>query len=363
MSVGGERIAHEERLARLRGRMREEGATALVVFDLLNVRYLTGFRGSSAVAVVDLDDVQLVSDFRYRLQAAQEAPVARFVEIEGPLIEVLPSLLLEDGLVAIEGTHLPVTQWAKLEPAMAGRPTTVVEGWVERLREIKSQAEIEAIAAAATIVTGMLQRLTSMKVVGRSEREIALDLEIWARQHGSEPVPFPLIVASGPRGAMPHAETTGEPVPPGRLLVVDIGAAVHGYAADVTRTFATGPLGDEELQVYATVEAAQRAAREAARAGMTCAALDGLARAIIDGAGYGELFRHSLGHGVGLDVHEAPRLSANNDGSLEAGMVVTIEPGVYVEGLGGVRIEDTVLVQAEGIRVLSDFPRALVTLD
>ena len=362
MNARGTAADLDGRVERLRAQMRDEAVTTLVVFDPRNIRYLTGFTGSSGVVVVGPEETLLVSDFRYRLQAREEAPQARFVEIADPLSDVLPDLLPAEGGIGIEATRLTVAEWKKLEPGLAARPVRLVDGWVERLREIKSPAEIAAVKAAAEIVTGMLEHLTGMRVVGRSERDVALELEIWARRQGSEPVPFPLIVAAGPRGAMPHAEVTDRPIQAGQLLVVDIGAAVDGYAADVTRTFATGPLGTRELEIYETVARAQRSAREAAKAGIGCAELDAQARRTIAEAGYGESFKHSLGHGVGLDVHEGPRLSARSEEVLAAGMVVTIEPGIYVEGLGGVRIEDTVVVTAGGADVLSMFPHSLITL-
>jgi Xaa-Pro aminopeptidase len=199
-------------------------------------------------------------------------------------------------------------------------------------------------------------------VVGRTEREVALDLEVWVRTHGSEAVPFPYIVATGPRGAMPHAETSDTVLRPGDLLVVDIGAQVDGYASDVTRTYAVGSVGAEEQALHALVLEAQEAARHAAHAGMTCAKLDEVARGVIEAAGKGELFKHGLGHGVGLDVHEEPRVSSRSTDVLTAGMVVTIEPGVYVPNMGGVRIEDTVLITETGIEVLSECDRGLTEL-
>ena len=355
--------AYASRVQRVRRSLAAEELGALVVFDPHNVRYLTGFTGSAGVVIVRPDEVLLVSDFRYRLQAAAQAPGVRFIEPDDQLRDVLPSLLAGlDSTVGVEPGHLTVEQWRRLEGALDEVPHRFVEGSVERLRMIKEPAEVEAIRAAAAIVVGVLEHLGDMAVIGRTERMVALDLEMWVRTHGSEAVPFPYIVATGPRGAMPHAETSDAVLRRGDLLVVDIGAQVDGYASDVTRTYAVGSVGAEEQALHALVLEAQEAARGAAHGGMTCAELDEVARGVIEAAGKGELFKHGLGHGVGLDVHEDPRVSSRSTDVLTAGMVVTIEPGVYVPNVGGVRIEDTVLITETGIEVLSECDRGLAEL-
>jgi len=355
--------AYASRVENVRRSLKAEELAALVVFDPHNVRYLTGFTGSAGVVIVRPDEVLLVSDFRYRLQAAAQAPGARFIEPDDQLRDVLPSLLAGlDAAVGVEPGYLTVEQWRRLESALDKVPHRFVEGIIERLRMIKEPAEVEAIRTAATIVVGVLDQLSEMAVVGRTERDVALDLEMWVRTHGSETVPFPYIVATGPRAAMPHSETSNVALRPGDLLVVDIGAQVDGYASDVTRTYAVGSVGAAERALHALVLKAQEAARHAARGGMTCAELDKVARSIIEAAGKGELFKHGLGHGVGLDVHEEPRVSTRSSDVLRAGMVVTIEPGVYVPNVGGVRIEDTVLITETGIDVLSECDRGLTEL-
>jgi len=355
--------AYASRVERVRRSLAEEDLEALVVFDPHNVRYLTGFTGSAGVVIVRPDELLLVSDFRYRLQGAAQAPGARFVEPDDQLRDVLPSLLAGlDAPVGIEPGHLTVEQWRRLEGALDDVPHRFVEGMVERLRMIKEPVEVEAIRAAAAIVVDVLGCLGEMSVMGRTEREVALDLEMWVRTHGSEGVPFPYIVAAGSRGAMPHAETSDAVLRSGDLLVVDIGAQVDGYASDVTRTYAVGSVGTAERALHALVLEAQTAARHAARQGMTCAELDTVARNVIEAAGKGGLFKHGLGHGVGLDVHEEPRVSSRSTDVLAAGMVVTIEPGVYVPDVGGVRIEDTVLITETGIEVLSECDRGLTEL-
>lgn len=349
---------YEARVQAARAGLEAADLQALLVFDPLNIRYLTGFTGSDGVVVVRPDEVVLLSDFRYRLQAAEEAPGARFLELEEQLSAALPAVLADLGSpVGVETSHLTMRQWERINAVMGKIPHAFTDGIVERLRMVKEPKEVAAIKEAGRLVAAVLERLAGMRVVGRRERDVALEMEMWVREQGSEPVPFTYIVASGPRGAMPHAEASEAMIEPGELLVVDIGARVDGYASDVTRTFATGPLDQEKAEMHALVLHAQEQARQQAGPGMACVDLDGVARGIITAAGKGELFKHGLGHGVGLDVHEEPRVSGRSKDVLEPGMVVTIEPGVYVPGVGGVRIEDTVVVTAEGIEVLTECAR------
>jgi Xaa-Pro aminopeptidase len=354
---------HDGRIERLRRSLEDEGLAACVFFGLKNIRYLTGFGGSAGVLLVMRDEVLLVSDFRYRLRAAAEAPSVRFVEVNDQLRDALPGLLERvSGPVGVEDSHLTVQQWRRLEEGFEGAEHRFVNGLVERLRMVKSAPELEALRDSCSLVSRVVASVAEESVVGRSEQEMARALEMRARGWGSEAVPFDFIVAAGPRGAMPHAEPGPEPIPPGVLLVVDIGTARGGYASDMTRTFATGPVGDKEKEIYEAVRRAQEVGRRAVRPGARCADVDRSAREVIADAGYGQYFQHSLGHGVGLEVHEGPRLSSLSDEVLEEGMIVTVEPGIYLPELGGVRIEDTVLVTATGCEVLTSFDRGLVTL-
>lgn len=364
MTQAGESTnVHAERVARLRRALEAEGLAGYLLFGLTNIRYLTGFGGTAGTALVTPDEVLLMSDFRYRLRAATDAPQARFVEVNEQLKEILPTLL--EGLpgpLAIEDSHLTVQQWRRLEEGLAGIEHRFANGLVEKLRMIKSSAEIASVRDSCGLVSRLIASLEEESVVGRTEEELARLLEIRAREMGSEALPFDFIVAAGPRGAMPHAEPGPEIVPPGVLLVVDIGTTRAGYASDMTRTFATGPLGAREREIYDVVLRAQQVGRRAVRPGARSADVDRAAREVIAEAGYGEYFRHSLGHGVGLEVHEGPRLSSISDEVLEEGMTLTVEPGIYLPEVGGVRIEDTVLVTADGCEVLTSFERGLVTL-
>lgn len=354
----------ERRQVRLRAALRDEGLGGLLVFSPKNMEYLTGFTGGEGAVLVTADRVTVVSDFRYRMQVQQEAPWAAYVEIEEKLADLLPGLLATcQGTVGIEPGSITLAQWRRLEPALRGVESRVVDDVVEGLRRVKQPAEVEAIREASKLLVGVFSRLARMKVVGLSEAEVALELESWARRHGSGLVPFEYIVAAGVRGAMPHGTASEAVIEAGRLLVVDIGTSVDGYASDMTRTFATGPLGEEETLIYSVVERAQEVGRAAAGSGAACADVDAAAREVIRAAGYADNFRHGLGHGVGLDVHEAPRVSGMSQDTLAEGMVVTIEPGIYLPSKGGVRIEDTVVVTGTGIEVLTEFERGLITLD
>jgi Xaa-Pro aminopeptidase len=232
-------------------------------------------------------------------------------------------------------------------------------GLIERLRAVKDESELDAIRAAARLGDDALVEVLGRGLVGRTEREVALDLEFTMRRMGAEAASFPPIVAAGEHGALPHATPRDVTIPSGTMCVVDWGAQLDGYASDCTRTYATGEIDPRDGGVYALVLRAQEAALEAVRPGPTGREVDAVARAIIDAAGHAEHFGHGLGHGVGLAVHEGPRLSKQGDAALEAGMVVTVEPGVYVPGAVGVRIEDLVIVTEDGAEVVSSLPKDL----
>lgn len=356
-------IAREERVDAVRHAMAQQGLQALVVFDPRNIRYLTGFTGEDSCVVITPSEVVLVSDFRFRLQAGMEAPSARLVEVDSKLADALPGIVGGlDGDVGVESSFLTLASWLEVDEALSAVAHLPVKGIIEKLREVKTPAEIERCREAGRLAAEAMGRLLDMKVVGRSEREVALDIEMWARKHGSGPMPFDYIVAAGPRGAMPHGVASEALIPANSLLVVDMGVLVDGYASDMTRTFATGRLSDRELEMYAVVRAAQEAGRAAVKAGVSGVDADRAARAVIDQAGMGEFFQHSLGHGVGLEIHEAPRLGPRSTDVLASGHVVTVEPGVYVQSLGGVRIEDTVVVGEAECEILTEFSRDIVTL-
>jgi Xaa-Pro aminopeptidase len=342
------------RLERLRAGLEEP----LLVSSGLNVRYLTGFDSSNAALLVEPDRVRLFSDFRYA-DAAREVQGVEFVETKRSLFASLAELL--DGRVGFEADAVPYGAWETLR--RDGLELIPRRGLVEGLRAVKEERELTAIRRAAEITSEAYARLAEEPFVGRTERELAWRLEEHFHELGAHAPAFETIVASGPNGARPHARPTDRETVAGETVVVDAGALVDGYCADCTRTFATGPLPDELKDAYAACLEGQLAGLEAVRPGTTGVDADAAARGRIEAAGLGEEFGHGLGHGVGLDVHEAPRLSRESTDTLAAGNVVTVEPGIYLEGLGGIRIEDLVIVGEDGPEVLTSFTKDLVTVD
>jgi Xaa-Pro aminopeptidase len=356
-----------DRLRALRGRLEDEGLDALVVTYPANVRYLTGFSGSSSLLMVTARAVLLLTDFRYQTQAAEEVGDLARIEIHGAaftarLLNLLPEFL-QVRTLGFEAHVLTVRDAARFtDPACAWvfRPTSEL---VEGLRAVKDGDEVAAIAEAGKAACAALERMAGVVRVGMTELEVAALLEAELRRAGSEAHPFDTIVASGPRAALPHARTSGRRIEAGEWLLLDFGSRVDGYCADVTRTFLVGAQPDRrQREVYDVVCEAQGAALRGLRAGMTGKEGDALARDRIARAGFGEEFGHALGHGLGLEVHEAPRLSKVSEQALPAGAVVTVEPGVYLPGWGGVRIEDDVALSEQGATVLTDFPRELMVL-
>ena len=356
-----------ERLDALRRRLSEEGLDALLVSYGANVRYLTGFSGSSGIALVTPADVLLLTDFRYRSQAVEEVGDLARVEIDdASLLDRLFAVLPDYPSVAVIGFEahvVTVRDGARLgDPARQWRFTPTSD-LVESLRAVKAPEEVAAIREAGRVATSALAEVTPLLRVGLTECEVAALLEAALRRGGSEAHPFDTIVASGPRAALPHARTGGRAVERGEWLLLDFGAQWDGYCADVTRTFLVGAAPDRrQREVYDVVSEAQAAAIARLRPGLTGREGDALARDPIAAAGFAEEFAHSLGHGLGLEVHEAPRLSRASEQPLPAGAVVTVEPGVYLPGWGGVRIEDDILLGDEGTTVLTEFPRELVVL-
>lgn len=352
-------LEHRTRLEALRAGL-TEGIDALLVSTPSNVFYLSGFRGSAGVALVTREQALLYSDFRYRLQAEEQAPDLEFVEVERGLLKGAGAHIrsLELGAVGYESAHLTCQGLLQFGEAALGVELAPMEGAVEQLRLVKSPEEVAHMRTAALLADQAMAQIVSLLRPGAKEREVALEGEFLMRWRGAEAAAFALIVASGPNGARPHAEPTERALKPGDLVVVDIGARVHGYCSDVTRTFAIAEASEQGREIYGVVYRAQRAAAGQVRAGASCGELDALAREIITEAGYGEHFGHGLGHGVGIEVHEAPRLARDAEHELSAGNVVTVEPGVYLQGVGGVRLEDMVLVTEDGADTFTGYPMA-----
>jgi len=353
------------RLEAVQAKLAERELDALLVSNLVNVRWLTGFTGTNGAAVVGAGAPRFVTDFRYLTQAAAQLDAVWEREIETDLlkrvVEGLPAGPLRLGF---DDAHVTVRQHEQLERLVAERDVELVAagGIVEALRAVKDPDEIARIRAAAALADEAFEEVVGAGIVGRTEREVALDLEIAMRRRGAERASFAPIVAAGEHGALPHAVPRDVPIPAGTLVVIDWGAQLDGYASDCTRTVATGELDPRDRAVYDTVLSAQETALEAVRAGPTGQEVDAVAREIIDAAGHAEHFGHGLGHGVGMEVHEGPRLSKQGKEPLATGNIVTVEPGIYVPGAVGVRIEDLVAVSADGHEVLNGLPKALRTV-
>jgi Xaa-Pro aminopeptidase len=329
----------------------------LLVSNGVNVYYLTGFVSSNTALLVEPDRVRLFSDFRYA-EAARQVEGVEFVETRRSVIAALAELL--EGRIGFEADAVSYASWETL--AGGGLDLVPRRGLVEALRAVKDEKELGLIHKAGAITSEAYARFAEESFIGRTERELAWKLEALFHELGAHAPAFESIVASGPNGARPHARPTDRKVEAGETVVIDAGAMVEGYCADCTRTFATGPLPDALKEAYLACLEGQLAGLEAVRPGVTGVDADAAARTRIMDAGFGDEFGHGLGHGVGLDVHEAPRLSRESSDTLAAGNVVTVEPGVYLAGLGGIRIEDLVIVTGDGPEVLTPFTKDLVTV-
>jgi Xaa-Pro aminopeptidase len=338
-------------------RLRESLEESLLVSAPANVVYLTGFSSSNAAVLVEPDRVLLFSDFRYA-EAARAVEGAEFVQAARDLYTFLAEQL--SGRIGFEAEVVSYRQHASL---YAGGIELVPRyGLVEALRAVKDEDEIAVIRRSAEITSQALERFAEGQFTGRTERDLAWRLDQLFHEFGGEGRSFESIVAGGPNGARPHSRPTDRKIEPGETVVIDAAARVGAYKADCTRTFATGPLPDRLQEAYDVCLRAQLAALDSIRPGMSGVDADLSAREVIDEAGLGEHFGHGLGHGLGLEVHEAPRLSRESRDILAERHVVTVEPGIYLEGLGGIRIEDLVVVREGEPEILTTFTKELVTV-
>jgi Xaa-Pro aminopeptidase len=357
-----------DRSRRLTELMAERELDVLLVTDLVNLRWLTGFTGSNGAAIVGVGadgERRFVTDFRYLSQAATEVGDGWEREITQELIPRVAERLPAGGArVGFDDATMSVRDHARLaELVPEGVELVRAGGLVEELRAIKDEDELEKIRAATRLADEALRDVLGRGLAGRTERDVAVDLEFTMRRLGAEAVSFPPIVAAGAHGALPHATPRAVDIAAGVLVVVDWGAQLDGYASDCTRTFATGEPDPRDREIYELVRRAQEEALAAVRPGPTGRDVDSVARDIIAAAGHGEHFGHGLGHGVGLAVHEGPRLGQSSETVLAAGMVVTVEPGVYIPDGVGVRIEDLVAITADGNEVLTSLPKELQVVD
>jgi Xaa-Pro aminopeptidase len=350
-----------ERGDRLAALLAERGLDCVLVSNLVNVRWLTGFTGTNGACVVSGDERLFFTDFRYVDLAKSQVRGYELIETSRTMLLDLARRL--KGRTGFDDAHVSVRMHAKLNEKVGhGVELVPAGGLVERLRAVKDDGEVRAMRTAAQIADAAYADIREGGLAGRSEREVALTAVRFMEDAGADGPSFPPIVASGGHGALPHAVPRDVEIPRDTLVVIDMGAMVDGYCSDCTRTLATGAIADEAAEVYELVLRAQTASLPAATAGADCQAVDAVARGIIDDAGHEEHFGHGLGHGVGLEVHEPPRLGKTAKGSLEAGNAVTVEPGVYLPGEFGVRIEDLVIVTDGEPEILTAFPKELVTV-
>jgi Xaa-Pro aminopeptidase len=372
------------RIARLANELSALKVDQLLVSGPVNVRYLSGYTGSNGLLVIAAENGEdsdlsggsspehvFFTDFRYAEQSAEQLPDGVKREIaSSELLQAATAALGPGGrskgerLLGFDEASLTVKQHTRLRELLApGWELVPCAGAVERLREVKDATEIACIQAAAQLADRALTEVLEAGIVGRTERDVAIELELRMRRLGAQAPSFPSIVASAEHGALPHAEPRDVAIARGVLVTIDWGAYLDGYCSDCTRTYATGDIDDEARNAYELVLRAQEAALGAVRAGIGGREVDGVARSIIEHAGHAEHFGHGLGHGVGMEIHEAPRLSRTaGEELLRAGNVVTVEPGVYLPGRLGVRIEDLVVVRDDGHERLTSLPKQLISV-
>ncbi|MGD1119273.1 MAG: Xaa-Pro peptidase family protein [Dehalococcoidales bacterium] len=353
-----------KRVKRLRESLAAKGIDAVFITQAENRRYLSGFHGTAGYLIITQQKAVLATDFRYVEQAVKEAPDFEVLRISGSLNDWFPGLVNDIGIknLGFEGGDVTYDFHSRLRDALKKKQVAAklvaLNSLVENLRAIKEPEEIELIRQASVITDAAFESVEQNIKVGITEKQLAWELEKALRESGSQSLPFDIIVGSGPNAALPHAKPSDRVIGEGETVVIDMGGRVSGYASDLTRTICLGKADTRLKQVYNTVLEAQSTAMAQIRAGMTGKAADAIARDIIKAAGFGDAFGHSLGHGVGLAEHELPYLSPNAEEPLTDGMVFTVEPGIYLIGWGGVRIEDTVVMEKGKVRPLTKARKA-----
>lgn len=350
-------------LEKLRLKMSQVPVDAFMVSNPNNWRFISGFTGDAGVLLISGTDAIIFTDSRYTEQAEQEAPGYQVIKtvVEKDVIKETADRL---GLktIAFEKDYVTYARWEKLKERFSGQELIGVSGWVEELRAVKSEQEIEFIAKAQSIADEAFSRLLPLIKPGVTEIDLALELESTMRKLGSEGVAFPFIVVSGVRSSLPHGVPTRKQLEPGDFVTLDFGARCNGYCSDMTRTVVVGHASDKHKEIYDVVLRAQLAALEVIRPGIPAREVDLAGRRVIEEAGYGEYFGHGIGHGVGLNVHEKPAVGKTSEDMLEPGMVITVEPGIYIPGFGGVRIEDLVVVTEDGKKNLTSSQKQLIVV-
>lgn len=352
-----------EQVKKVREQLKINGIDALLVTNIYNLRYLTNFTGSTGLALITKDNAYFVTDFRYTQQAAEEAVGFEIVKNEGLIYKEVARLVEEDQIkkLGFEETDISYAIYKQLDELIK-TDLVAISGLVEKIREVKSEEEIEIIRKAVEITEKAYDYILGFVKVGVTEIEVANKLDFYMRKLGATGVSFDTIVASGFRSAMPHGVASDKEIEEGDMVTIDFGCIYNGYVSDMTRTFAVGDPGEELKKVYEIVYQANKKVQEAAKVGVTGAELDSVARDYITEQGYGDKFGHSTGHGIGLEVHEGPAISYRNEEPLVVNNIITNEPGIYIPGLGGVRIEDDLVIKENGNENLMKSSKKLVIL-
>jgi len=348
---------------RLRQKMSEQKMEACLIMSVPNVYYLSGFTGTNATLYITQDQSFLLTDFRYVTQAKQQTKGFEIIQVDGEIIDKVATLSAETGTVGIEEQHVSLADFRKIQAGMPECEMRDASGLLQELRQIKDEAEIEILRQAIDITDQAFSLILPKIQPGVTEQEIDLELEMSLRKMGASGRSFDYIVASGERSALPHGTASAKKLADGEFVTLDFGAKYKRYCSDFTRTVFIGKPSAKHREVYETVLEAQLAAIDGLKPGMMGKEVDAIAREVIRKAGYGDYFGHGLGHALGLDIHEAPRLNTKEDKVLEPGMVLTIEPGIYLPGWGGVRIEDVVIVTNFGVEVLTQTPKQCIIID
>ena len=351
------------RVEKLRKKMQEENLESFLITSPYNLRYLTNFTGTTGLAVITLEKAFFITDFRYTEQAAAQAQGFEIIKNVGPIFEEVADLVQKEGLreLGFEETTVSFLEYSVLEEIIDAQ-LIPISGMIEELREIKDEEEIAIIEKACSIADLAYDHILKMIQPGMTEIEVANQLDFYMRSLGASGVSFETIVASGLRSAMPHGVASKKIIEQGDLITIDFGCYYEGYVSDMTRTFAIGDPGEQLKEIYQIVLEAQLAVLEVAKPGVTGKQLDAVARDYITKHGYGEAFGHSTGHGIGLEIHEGPNVSVRAEKQFVPGNIITDEPGIYLPGIGGVRIEDDLLITSDGNRVLTHSPKELIIL-
>lgn len=352
-----------QRVKNVQDKLSKYNIDALLVTNMFNVRYLANFTGTTGLVVITKDEAYFVTDFRYTEQAAEEAKGFTIVKNEGPIFEEVAKIVQEDKIenLGFEQENITYAVYNQINDIIPCELVPVT-GLVEKLREVKTEDEINIIKEAINITEKAYDYILGYVKPGKTEIEVANELDFYMRNEGATSVSFDTIVASGIRSAMPHGVASDKVIEEGDMVTIDFGCYYKGYVSDMTRTFAVGDPGEQMKEIYEIVYQANKKVNEVAKAGMTGAELDAIARDYIAEKGYGPQFGHTLGHGIGLEVHEGPSLSFRNEDKLVVNNIVTNEPGIYVPGLGGVRIEDDLVIKEDGAEILMTTPKELIIL-